>query len=175
MLPKLFALIQSKGPDTGGIDKETICFTTSVTQVSDHDPGLHVVFELHVRHHGCPSVHPCACAAATGSVLIGDWWSFLYWTAGSERVGRRSRSRPRQRVQTHAYAQQKPDRCSSIDGPASPEYFKDDEQVTGSNGSGPCLLRLRSAWRSDVHIPLLLWAFMHPPRVNFFFGLLPQS
>ena len=47
-------------------------FCSMVISNADHDPGLW----FRAAHHGCRSVHPCACADATGSVLIGDRWSF---------------------------------------------------------------------------------------------------
>ena len=106
-LHKFFALIHSKGPGTGGTDKQTICLIVSYASVRSRSWA--VVFELHVWHHGCGSVDPSECAEATGSVLIGDWRSFLQWAASSKRL--EGRGLARQRVETHAQAQHKPDRC----------------------------------------------------------------
>ena len=174
VLPKLFALIQSKGPDTSGTDKEkqfasphqlrkcqiTILGCMWFLSCTSGIMGAQVYTHAHALQQ------PDQCSSVIGGAscsknLVVDC---RFRTCGktveepAAAACTRTRMRSKNRIVAHR----------SIDGPASPEYFKDDELVTGSNGSGPCLLRLRSAWRSYVQIPLLLWAFMRPLGWTFF-------
>ena len=125
-LPKLFALIQSNGP--GGTDKETICFHIRYASVKITILGCmwflsctSGIMGAQVYTHAHALQQPDQCSSVIGGASCSGLQVPNVWEdgrgAGRGSVYKRTRMRSKNRILAHR----------SIDGPASPEYFKDDE------------------------------------------------